>query len=1722
MSSKTVDQRVVEMRFDNRQFEQGVSTSMSTLDKLKKALRFDGATKGLDDISAAAKGIDFTPLSGAVENVKRGFSALEVIGVTALANITNSAVNTGKQLVKSLTIDQVTSGWDKFEKKTASVQTLVNSTGLSNDRIETYLNKLMWYSDETSYGFADMTQALATMVSSGGDIEKLISMIEGVANATSFAGKGASEFSRVMQYSINQAYSLGHMQAQDWKTIEGATVNSKQLIQTLIAAGEELGKIEKGQVTIESFRGSLKDKWLDKDVMEKGFGEFSKVTEEIYKGIQDGTFENYADGLAKIGDKYGEVALRAAASSQEAKSFTEAIDATKDAVSSGWMTTFERIFGSYEEQRVLWTDLSNALWEVFASGAKARNDLLNDWKELGGRDLLIESLWNTWNSIFGSIDEDGNKTIGILTAIKTAFREIFPAATADDLYAFTEKVRDLTEKFKMSDETAENLKNTFKGFFAILSMIKQGISAVLKGLTPLGGAFHTLSGSVLEVTGGIGEWLTELDKALQSGDGLAKVTEGISKAISKVIEFIGNFVGGITSAGEVTDKFGNSVGNAAKSLSELGAKSKVLEFLKSVGEMLGKITSSIATLAKQGFGKLVELFSKIDFGKVGEMIDTLSFSALTAGIIKFISYLRKPLKELGSIKKSVIGVIDAVGGRFSAMEKSLFTIAAAVGILAASLLLLSAIDERQLGSSLAVITVLFAELASSLVLLGRTSSIRGMGSMVLISTSVLILVSALKKISDLNLEELITGITGISGAMLMLFAAVSNMPKDIAGKGGPLLLLAISLQVLASAMKSFGKMGFEQVITSFVVLGGSLMLIANAMRMMPPNMAATGAGLLIVSTALGILALSLRGLGSMSWESMAKSLITLGAALAIFAVGLKLMTGTVAGSASLIIAATALAIMAPALVVIGSMPIASIGKALLVLASSFAILGIAGAVLAPVVPVILGLAGAMALIGLAVLGVGAGLLAAGAGLSALAVGITALAGIGVGAAASIASSIAIIGMALISLIPFIIEKIGEGVVKFCVAIGNGAQAIGEAFRKVLVVIVDVVLTTLVEYTPRMVDLLFDFLIAVLNGLANRMPEFIDSVINLVGSFLRGIGDAIRAIDTETMLQDLGIITLITGLIAGLSVIGPMIPNAMIALIGVAAFIAELSLVLAAIGALNQIPGLNWLIGEGGKLLESVGTAIGGFVGGIVGGFMSGVSSQFPKIGKDLADFMTNVEPFIEGAKTIDSRVLKGVADLSAAILIITGADILSGIASWLSGKSSLSSFADELVPFGQSMKDYSVVVAGIDSSVVSASANAAKALVELSNNLPKQGGVVSWFSGKSDMASFGENLVSFGECFSEYALKIQNVDTNVVSATSNATRAIVEISNAIPKTGLFSGNTSISGFGGQLSSFGFYFNGYYNYVKGIDTAVLSSVVKEMDNLVRMAKGMADIDSGKLSGFGTSLAKLGSTGLDGFLNAFTGATNKIQDAAYSLTDKFLVSASAKKMSFYSAFKKLAEECVNGLRSEYNNFYSAGEYLVRGFADGVSANTYLAEARAKLMASMAAKAAERELDINSPSKVGWRIGDFFGLGFVNAIDAYQKRAYESSAGMAESAQSGLTAAASKIQDAIEGNLDSQPVIRPVLDLSNIQAGSRYLDGLIPSGGIHTIRGAELSSRISTGFGSEGSVNPRIQNATPASVFNATNTFNIYGTNAQEIAQKVSKILNNQVQRRERAWA
>lgn len=380
--STEIENRVVQLEMNNKSLEKNSKQSIKTLEKLDKALEFKNGKRSFEDVEKAAEKCNFEPLLKAAETVSSRFSTMGIIGVRALERITDKALDAGVALAKSLTIDQITAGYSKYEQKTSSVQTLVNSTGKSVKEINKYLDQLMWFSDETSYSFTDMVGALATMSSSGGDIEKLIPMIQGVANATAFAGKGASEFTRVM-YNLNQSYTAGYLSYMDWKSVEQAGAASKQLKQILLDTAVAEGKIRKGQADISNFNNLLSKKVFTRDVMEKSFGYFNEMTQKAYEMIgtlddQGNVIETASQAYEILGQQYDTVSLRAAQSAQEAKSFTEAIDSAKDAVSSQWLKIFESVFGDYDQQVALWTDLANSLYDIFASPLSGVADLFDE------------------------------------------------------------------------------------------------------------------------------------------------------------------------------------------------------------------------------------------------------------------------------------------------------------------------------------------------------------------------------------------------------------------------------------------------------------------------------------------------------------------------------------------------------------------------------------------------------------------------------------------------------------------------------------------------------------------------------------------------------------------------------------------------------------------------------------------------------------------------------------------------------------------------------------------------------------------------------------------------------------------------------------------------------------------------------------------------------------------------------------------------------------------------------------------------------------------------------------------------------------------------------------------------------------------------------------------------------------------------------------------------
>lgn len=387
--SQEVDSRVVEMRFDNANFEKNTKQTISTIDRLMEKLQFKGAEKGFEKLDAAAKNVDFATMQTSLDRLESKFSSLNIVATTALVNITNKFVNAGEKLVKSLSIDQVASGWDKYTEKTSNVQTIMNATGKSIDQVNGYLNKLMWYSDETSYSFSEMTSALSQMTAAGGNIDKMIPMIMGIANATADAGKTGFAFQSTIR-NLTQSYSAGHLQLQDWKSLNLMGTATKALKQELIDTAVELGTLKKGEVTIGTFESSLSKKWANTKVMEKTFEKYASMMEAAYEMTQKNKGMTSSEALEKLSGQYGELAERAALAAQQATSFGQAIDSTKDTVSSKWMAVFETFFGNKEEATETWTELSDRLYDIFVPSIDGLNERLKDglnsgWAQLQGR-----------------------------------------------------------------------------------------------------------------------------------------------------------------------------------------------------------------------------------------------------------------------------------------------------------------------------------------------------------------------------------------------------------------------------------------------------------------------------------------------------------------------------------------------------------------------------------------------------------------------------------------------------------------------------------------------------------------------------------------------------------------------------------------------------------------------------------------------------------------------------------------------------------------------------------------------------------------------------------------------------------------------------------------------------------------------------------------------------------------------------------------------------------------------------------------------------------------------------------------------------------------------------------------------------------------------------------------------------------------------------------------
>ena len=660
--SQEVDERVVEMRFDNAQFEKNVHQTMQSLEQLNDSLRLDGAEKGFEKISDASAKVDFDEMQGALDNLSGKFSAVEVMGVAALSHITRQAVDTGERLVKSLSLDQVTSGWNKYAQKTASVQTIMNATGKSIAKVNGYLEKLMWFSDETSYGFTDMTSALSTLTSTGGSIEKMIPMIMGMANATAYAGKGAAEFQRVI-YNLAQSYGTGAIQLIDWKSVEQAGVASQQLKQLLIDTGVELGKIKKGVVTTGSFDNSLQKKWADREVMEKAFGKYAEFAEAV-KAELDANPNKYhgqaSQAIDALADKYDEVTVKAFKAAQEAKSFSEAVDATKDAVSSGWMETFDILFGNYEEAKGFWSDLAEEFWNMFAGGAAGRNNWLKNAFDSGLDQLLgtegFGEAGDNYTNLLqkalvnqGLLSEEGIEEAG---SFQKALEE--SGVTAQQLYEVLGEAADYYhQRAAMSDEELDKLGFDRDKVDALANAYDSMAEQIQNGsvnLDDLAGKMNQLSGRE------------------HFFNGILNVLEGINSVLSPIRDGFGDVF--------MTD--GSPLYNFLKGFDELTGKmalseetaEKVQKVFTGVFRVLSIGLKGVTTVGKTAFmilGKLLDLLSPM-----GDLL--LNIGSYIGNLLTWVDLSLGQAESLSDVLGILVGAVAALVSPIADVVKGVKTL----------------------------------------------------------------------------------------------------------------------------------------------------------------------------------------------------------------------------------------------------------------------------------------------------------------------------------------------------------------------------------------------------------------------------------------------------------------------------------------------------------------------------------------------------------------------------------------------------------------------------------------------------------------------------------------------------------------------------------------------------------------------------------------------------------------------------------------------------------------------------------------------------------------------------------------------------------------------------------------------------------------------------------------------------------------------------------------
>ncbi len=1649
--SGNVDKRVVEMGFDNKQFESGIDTSMKSITKLKESLNFKDSEHALNRLVAAGKSFSMSNIAENVQNISGHFSALGIIGMTTLANLTTAAISAGTEWVRSLTLRPAEMGFQEYETQMNSIQTILANTsadGTVLKNVTDALGILNTYSDKTIYNFTQMTRNIGTFTAAGVKLDVSVAAIKGIANLAAVSGSNAEQASTAM-YQLSQALASGTVKLMDWNSVVNAGMGGKVFQNALMETARVHGVAIDDMIKDEgSFRETLQKGWLTSEILTETLSKFTGDLTEKQLLAMGYTKEQIVEII-----KLGQVANDAAT---KVKTVTQLMDTLGEAQQSGWTKTWEIIVGDFDEAKLLMTEVSNILGGMIGNAADARNTMLQTWKDMGGRISLIDSVRRAFEGV-----------LEIAKPIQQAFSEIFPPVTGKQLWDLTTTLNILARKFKIGADTALEIKNVFKGLFSMVDIGRLAIMALIKNMGGLTKPLGLASGGLLTWMSNAGKWLFALRNQIEVTDFFGKSIEKLKSWLQdagKKVKIFVHIVGQEFSKAKDTfdgirakvDLFVDHFKNSWHSLSKVDTKG-ISNFLGNLREKFGPLTSlgnliwkmfSIAgkavmifqALALKALPFIFELSNKaadgisgfldgmvktvetFDFNKFFDILNGSLTAALLLAVKKFVenggSFIDQAGKGFGAsgFLTRIEGIFDGVRESLEEYQNSLksdmlLKIASAIGIMAISLIAISMIDSKRLAAALLAMSVMFIQLGTALAVLDKVmsaSDVTDMGkltvgllglasaivimsaavailghlktdelgrglfavgvlvAMLVTSASILakssgqiissalglvifagaisILVSAVGRLARLDPDKLTRGLIGIgvlctelvlfmkasnmdsmalaksagifvlAGAIVVLSIAVAklaNIEPDKLAKGlvavgailaevaifvnstgdaTKVLVTAVALAILSGSMillaevvSRLGNLSWEQISKGLIAMGGALLIITIAANALPKDLLITGAALVVVASALLILAQALGTMGSMSWDEVGRGLTLLGGAMTVLAIGLRAMTGTIAGTAALVLASIALALLAPPLKILGSMDLGQIGAALLVLAGVFVIFGVASMVLVEAIPVILGLAASLFLIGLAGLALGVGVAAIGAGIFLIASAFAAFAA--AGTAGTVAVLFAITG--IMGLLPMVVATIGKALLGLLQIIVDGAPLIFEAVTILLMGII----TLIAKVIPTLAATIVLLIVSILDTIAQNLPSIIESGSTIIIALLTGIRDNIPTV--IPLASEIGI-----------------------------EFLKALALKLPA------------LVDAGYK-----------FIVAFINGLSDGVEKNMPAL-------MVAVTGL---ALAIIKGLLKGWLDSSAAIR--------QGM--WDIAMIALKAIKDAL-----GIHSPSTVLAEIGVFALQGFIDGLRSKI---SNLQRQ------------LSLIINNAI---QVFTEAGTRWLNAGTALMNALiygiANLKDAVVTKSREVINAGL----TAI--------------NDKFNNFKASGTALINATIEGLEN-----------------------------------------------ARYYVVEKA---------------GSLIDSASSAMNDKLWDFVNAGQNLVLGFRDGIANYIYLAVEKAMELSQAVLDAIKSILGIASPAKETMDYGMFLVKGLSGGIYKYSYLAINAMKDLGTDTLNGLSSVVAKISEAVSMDMDSAPTIRPILDLSDIEKNTGKIDSIFGSKRINVSASMSKSTDVS----------------------------------------------------------